>query len=365
MKKKIAIFLPHIKSGGLTHVMLLLAGGLASKDYFVELVVLNLSIEQTLKNKVPKNVKLVKINAKRTATALFPLAIYLNESKPDILLSGGPTSNCVFLLAHKIVNISCLQIITEHSLASVDVFDSKKFIDRSLPFIMRWLYKKADKIVAVSNAVKNDLVDFLKLDSMDVDVIYNPVVNKGMLEQADVNVKHCWFNSQYKVLIFVGRLETVKNLPLALKAFSLIKDEKIKFIIVGDGPEKESLKELANKLYLSDRVDLIGYKSNPYSYIKNADALLLCSKWEGLPTVVIESLALGVVPVVTSNLAGAKEIINKKELGYIAENNNPEDLAKAIVNAVNSNMNVETLKRRGNEFDLEKSIIKYEEAFTN
>lgn len=97
--KKIAIFLPHIGSGGLTKVLLTLAEALSTNEFSVDLVILNQSIPEKLENRIPKTVNLIRLNAKRTITAVFPLIKYLKTQKPSVLLSGGPTSNCIAIAA--------------------------------------------------------------------------------------------------------------------------------------------------------------------------------------------------------------------------------------------------------------------------
>lgn len=364
MTKKIAIFQPHIGAGGLTHVMLSLAAGMADKGLSVELIVLDVEIAQELKSKIPTNVQVVKVNAGRTLTAIFPLALYLIKNKPDVLISGGPSSNCIALIAKYFTKDSCRQIITEHSLPSVDVFDTEKIIDRGMPFLMKRLYLKADNIIAVSNVVANDLSNFTNIRRNKVDVVYNPVVTLKMLSLGDEAVSHQWLsNPQFKTLLFVGRLESVKNLQLALHAFALKRHESAKFIIIGDGTQRPYLESLADELLLTEHVDFMGYSPNPYPYMKLSDALVLCSKWEGLPTVLIEAMAFGTQVVATNNLDGAKEILNYGEVGFIVENNNPEKLSLGITKAINNQEQSDNLKQRALKFNLENSLQEYLKLF--
>lgn len=363
-KKQISLFLPHIGFGGLTHVMLLLADGLVKNGFTVELVILNTQIPEKLTSKLPTHVSIMKLNARRTITSLLPLILYLRKRRPNILISGGPSSNIIALLAKKISNIDCKQIITEHSLPSVDVYDSNKFLDKFIPFLMRRLYKNSNQIIAVSHAVKDDLSSFINNIKYKINVIYNPVVTERMLELAEVDTPHKWLDDPtYKVAVFVGRLESVKNLQLALHAFSLINQNKIKFVIIGNGSEKAKLQSLVEKLSLIERVDFVGYTDNPYTYIKRADVLVLCSLWEGLPTVLIEAMALETQVVVTNNLDGAKEILLDGKIGYIVENNNPELLSLAILEAIENKENTFLLKQRAFEFNFDNIIYKYIKLF--
>lgn len=363
--KKIAIFLPHIGSGGLTKVLLTLAEALSTNEYSIDLVILNRPIPNKLKNRIPKTVNLVRLNAKRTITAVFPLIKYLKTQKPSVLLSGGPTSNCIAIAASLFNKFNTKVIVTEHSLPSVDVFDSGKIIDKALPFLMRYLYPKADHIVAVSEAVAEDLSNFIKVNKSNIKVIYNPIVGHSLIQKGNAPIQHEWLDgSQYKVVLFVGRLEKVKNIPLLIESFKIANEQinNVKLLIIGDGSEKENLVELSDNLHLQNHVGFLGYIENPYPYMKKADIITLTSLWEGLPTVLIESMAFGTNVIATNNLDGAGEILLNGEIGYFVKSS-PEALANAIINGVNTEPNKNQLIDRANNFSIENSIRKYIELF--
>lgn len=363
--KKIAIFLPHIGPGGLTRILLIIGEALASRDYHVDLVMLDLPASKLSLERIPKNIHITKLKAKRTVTALFPLRKYLLTDTPDILLSGGPTSNCIAISASLFNKCNTKIIATEHSLPSVDIFDSGKTIDKALPFLMKYLYPKADHIVAVSEAVANDLSNFTKINKSNIKVIYNPIVGPSLLQKGNAPIQHKWLdNSQYKVILFVGRLERVKNIPLLMNGFKLATNQRknIKLLIVGDGGEQENLIKLTNSLNLQDHVDFLGYCENPYPYMKKADILALTSLWEGLPTVLIESMAFGTNVIATNNLAGAGEILLNENIGHYPKDD-PQSLANAIIEGLQTPANKEILINRANDFSIENSIKQYIELF--
>src|SRR5690625_4294053 len=234
MSNRIAIFQPHIGPGGLTHVMLTLAEGLIKRGYEVDLVILDIKINSEVIHKIPSKANLIRISARRTVTAVPALLKYLKDSQPAVMISGGPSSNCIALIAKLITKQSTKFIITEHSLPSVDVYDSEKKTDKFIPLLMKLLYPRSDHIVAVSNAVASDLSKFSKLRPESIKTIHNPVVENNLIESSKQKLDHPWFQDERNfVVLFVGRLESVKNLETLVRSFSYLKDhENIKLMIV-------------------------------------------------------------------------------------------------------------------------------------
>lgn len=122
-------------------------------------------------------------------------------------------------------------------------------------------------------------------------------------------------------IVTVGRLHYQKaNLRMMEVCRRLNADNlKYDFYIVGDGEERKEV-EAKIKEYELNNVHLIGYDSNPYKYIKNADMFLLPSKYEGVPTVVYEALSIGYIPIVSTKVSGITEQLGNNEYGIIIDN---------------------------------------------
>ncbi|MGB1914888.1 MAG: glycosyltransferase, partial [Paracoccaceae bacterium] len=105
-------------------------------------------------------------------------------------------------------------------------------------------------------------------------------------------------------------------------------------IIAGDGPEMEMLEKLIEDLNLSDRVALLGHVHNPYPLYKHADVFVLSSLREGLPTVLVEALALGCKVVSTDVRSGPREILRGGDLGKLVPVSDKSSLAKAMIESV-------------------------------
>lgn len=364
-RKNVAFFLPHLGPGGLTHTLLTLAGGLVSYGFNVTLITLDKKDPEYITDKISRKISIHRLKSKRIITSILPLFFLIKKVNPDVIITGGPLNNSLVALIKHLAGIKAKTILTEHSLPSVDIkLNEKKLMDKVIPFFVKQCYPLSNKIVAVSEVVAKDLANYANISVEDIDVIYNPVVGNDLIEKSFIPVKHKWLNfKENNIILFVGRLEVVKNLPLLVEALEKArKKEDVKLIIVGNGTEKEKLQAFINDYNLKEHVDFVGYSSNPYAFMRQAKALILCSLWEGLPTVLIESMACGTNIIATNNLEGAGEILENGKYGYFVEGSS-ESLANAIIQAVRSDIDSKVLETKSQEFSIEKSVEAYINLF--
>ncbi len=171
--------------------------------------------------------------------------------------------------------------------------------------------------ICVSKGVEN-LVNnqFPKLKTK---VIYNVV----KIEKSNLTI-----SSKNLFIISIARMDAsnVKQVDVLLECYakSILPSRNIRLMIIGDGVRLEEMKTLANQLKIFHLVDFKGFVANPYSYLKQALFTVLTSKYEGLPTVLIESLVCG-TPVISFDCeSGPNEIIDNEVNGLLVENQNFE-----------------------------------------
>lgn len=199
-------------------------------------------------------------------------------------------------------------------------------------------YSKMDKIICVSQECKCNFGKRFNELANKTSVIYNPIdqlkINRLSLEE---NIKNKDFT-----IISVGRLVEQKAMHRIINLAKRLKDNgiNIKFQILGDGILKQSLLDLSNRLEVSDRVEFLNYKLNPYPQIKAADLLLCCSISEGFCLVICEAMCLK-VPVISTNTTGPNEILGNNEYGFICENDE-----ESIYTAVKEFITNESLRNR-------------------
>ncbi|MFZ7281173.1 glycosyltransferase [Avibacterium avium] len=186
---------------------------------------------------------------------------------------------------------------------------------------MKYL-RKYDKVVSICDEMATQIKDKANLSNEKLFTLYNPinfdiVVKKSLLEEIENDPPY---------FIQVARLDKIKRHCDLIEIYSRLVNLGVKenLYIVGNGEEYHNLKTQIEKLHLQDRCFLLGEIKNPYPYMKNAKLFLHTSEREGLPTVLLESLVLG-IPVIAMNCkTGVQEILNYGKCGRIVEFGNKE-----------------------------------------
>lgn len=196
-------------------------------------------------------------------------------------------------------------------------------------FLAKYLYKNYLGINAVAFKIQNAIEK--KYNFKHVTTIHNPIDAKNISAMSSQELD---INDNY--VIAVGRLSEVKQFDKLIETYgkSNLFEKGIVLNILGDGPEKEVLESKIEELKLKDYVRLIPFEKNPYPYMKRAKFLILSSKYEGFPRVLIESLACG-IPVISFNCdSGPSEIITNRKNGLLVDNQDFNGLLRAMNNMV-------------------------------
>ena len=179
-------------------------------------------------------------------------------------------------------------------------------------------YSQYNTIVFVSNDNKEQFEDVYNLNINKM-VIPNYISSKRVLEKAEANFENIFKEDEINFLT-VARLTKQKAIDRLIKVHSKLIDDGYnhKFYCIGDGPEKDNLKDLINKYNVQDSFILLGKKDNPYPYIKNCDIFTLLSNYEGFPMTILESKILN-KPILITNTA-AREAVVGYDKSYITDN---------------------------------------------
>jgi glycosyltransferase involved in cell wall biosynthesis len=202
--------------------------------------------------------------------------------------------------------------------------------DRGGLLAARWSFPHADRIVAVSEGVAADLVDTVGIDAEKISVIHNPVISSRLFADAKAAPAHPWLLDKVgRVLLAVGRLTAQKDFATLLRAVALLPSD-LRLVVLGEGELRDELSELAERLGIRKRVDLPGYEANPFPSFASADVVVLSSRFEGLPTVLIEALPFACGIVSTDCPSGPREILEEGRWGRLVPCGEPAALAAAI-----------------------------------
>ena len=359
---KLALVVPSLAGGGAERVMVNLAGSFCQIGHQVDLVVASLKQRSFLH--VPSTVRVVDLNAKRTAFAVFPLVAYLRRERPKALLSTLGHANIVALIARRLAGVATRTVIREASLMSISSSTARQFRGRLVPLLAKKFYWQADAIIAQSEGIADDLSHLLGLPPDRIDVIYNPVVGPEFHERAGRALEHPWFTrGAPPVVLGVGRLDPEKDFPTLLKAFSMVRGNRnVRLMILGEGPERFVLESLAQELGIADVVTLPGFVENPLPFIAKASVLALTSRFEGLPNVLIEALACGTPVVATDCPGGTTEILEQGRYGMLAPVGDFKEVARAIEETLENPPDPMFLKSAAERFSVDAIARQYLEV---
>jgi glycosyltransferase involved in cell wall biosynthesis len=310
--------------------MLSLSSGLAARGHSVDLV-LALS-EGPYMSQIPDNVRVVELGASRTLTALPALVRYLRRERPRAMVAALSRANILALWARRITGIPERLVVNEQNTVSVLTRNAPQWRVRIVPSLARYFYRWASAVVGVSQGVADDLVESVSIPSELVKVIYNPGVTPELRQKAREDLTHPWFEEgQPPVLLAVGSLTPQKDFGTLFRAVArVIQQRPARCLILGEGSERDRLETMVRELGLEEHVSLPGFVENPYAYMARAAVFVLSSRWEGLPTVLVEALFCGASIVATDCPSGPREILRGGELGELVPVGQPEQLAASI-----------------------------------
>lgn len=360
-KKRLAVFMPSLDGGGAERVTILLLNELATRGYAIDLLVAK--GKGVYRSQVDPTINIVDFEQHRVATCLLPLAKYLKENQPAALLSVMNYANVIAIMAKQLSGAHSRLVLTEHNDAQQALRHSNSIRYRLVSILTKWLYRKADAVVCVSEGVADSIQRTLGIPRNQLSVVYNPVIHSGIRKSAEMSISHPFLPENGEpLLLAVGRLTTQKNFPNLINAFSLVrKTLSAKLVILGEGEERGNLTALIASSGLAQDVLMPGFVDNPYAWMRRADVFVLSSSWEGLPTVLIEALACGAKVVSTDCPSGPKEILENGRWGELVKVDDAEALAEGIIKTLSAGQ-TESLEKRLEVFSIKYATDRYLET---
>lgn len=349
--------------GGKGRVLLNLSNAFENRGFRVHLLLNRVSGPFT--GSLNPGIRIVHLKNTGNLSGIPFFLTYILKWKPGIILTN--------VVRHTALAIRVRNITREKTKIFPVIHNTygeafKKLPDRKKQARLKKItkyYPLCDKIIAVSDGVKDDFCSLTGIPSDSVKRIYNPVVSEELYDLALLPVEHPWFQSKEPpVILGAGRLEKAKNFPLLMDAFEIVRRKvRCRLFIVGEGSEYQFLLSRIRKSPFYEDISLAGYQENPFPYMNRAAVFTLSSSWEGLPTVLIEAIAMGTPVVSTDCPSGPREILNGGEYGTLVPMNDAEKLADAILWAFQHPVSPATLKRRAAIFSHQASTAEYLKLF--
>lgn len=295
--------IPNLIGGGAQKTVANLS--LILKEYYdIYIVTFHESVEKYTYNgkyyclnfNLTKNKLINKINLLRKIILLKKIK---KEASIDVSISFLPEADVFNMLA----SIGEKRIISIRNNLSNAAYIKGRFKN----LFMKSL-SSCSKIVAITNGVREDMITNFKIDKNKITTIYNPAMTIKFSENKMINEK--LFSTP--TIITVGRLEHQKGQWHLIRAFKKVVEEydNSMLLILGEGSLKKYLENLIKDLGLESNIKLLGFKENPYDYIKKSDIFVFPSLYEGLGNTLLEVLQLGIPIISTDCNFGPREILS-------------------------------------------------------
>ena len=323
-------------------IVLLIANDYGKKNLFLEEIPKNVEIQfvrpynlvskiaELSKNRKILNRLLLKryrYRSKRVFKSIF-LEKLSKLGKIDLIIDfdGGLKSILDNLKAEK-------KIIWIHSSIRKHKQDNKSKISRYGEEL-----KKYDKIIAICKEMNEEIKELYPFLSSEIEYIYNPLDCNNIIEQGNENIEK--MTSYEKELIerdyflAVSRLDTVqKDFETLIEGYSILKNKGIKekLYIIGEGNGRVKIEKMIEEKKLVEDVILLGEKKNPYIWIKHSKLFIHSSRYEGLPTVLLEALMMDKFIVSSNCPTGPTEILTKPKVGELFNVGDANQLAEKVL----------------------------------
>ncbi|ABC31382.1 glycosyltransferase [Hahella chejuensis KCTC 2396] len=327
-KKVLFLLKTFSKGGGVERVSANLATSLKAQGYDPEFYVFFSKEEDISQLRQDWPVTLVEPSRKsplKLISEFLRLRRHVKNNRIGVVISSKETANLISLVSLMFLP-RVMKLFTRH--CAFDVSD-QKLAPRSIKALYCMYALTRSRIVTVSEDLAHQIKAFLPYNRNKVVARANPIIDERIFTLAQESAP-----IQGDYLCAVGRLCEQKGFDLLLDAYKqalTLQPALPKLVIVGDGDDRAALEKQAADLGLTDKVIFYGFTPNPYAIIKHARLFVMSSRHEGLPTALVEAIALG-VPVVSSDCeTGPRELLDNGRYGGLAPNQNPAALAQAIV----------------------------------
>jgi len=352
--KHVCLFPGRLNLGGVGKNTLNLAEELVNQGHRVDLFLTALAGEY--KALIPDGVNLYY--GKGSAIKSFwALRRYLKSESPDILVTARDYLNLVGYGACSFLPSKVFHVATLRTTLTADRKTRSGFKYGVTQLLARFCYRYMDSVIAVSGAVADDYRSVFKIPALGV--IYNPIITNRFdsLLIGDVSPE---FNSPTKKVLAVGRLSPEKGFDVLINAFAKVaQDNRSELWILGEGPERKNLEALVSSLHLTGVVHMPGYVANPISYMGRSDVFVVPSRWEGLPTAMVEALAAGMSIVATRCPGGSAEILGDGKYGELVDVDDCSGMGKAIAMLLDEPKASGQTVTRGRSFSATTTVQQY------
>ena len=377
-KMKVLVLHGHLSMGGEERVLLNVLKNLVELNYDVDLLITwNHKENNLFENEIPKKVnyeflfnnydgksKIIKeiYRLRAKLTYLKKVEKIIKEKKYDIVIDYS--SN---LLKYNNLDIKVPVFAWIHFSLT---FGEKLSADKIEKYKKQ--YKKNEKILAICDTMRDEFVKILGMDEKKVELVYNPIDLETIRKKAENIDKKYEDYLKKDYFLQVSRLTEQKQPEHLVDIYYKLKQQGIKekLYFIGNGEKIELIRQKIREFNLENDVVLLGQIENPYPFFKNAKLFVHTAKYEGLPTVLLESLTLG-TPVVSYDCpTGPKDILGKNsEYGKLIPLNDKDTFVKEVYELMKDDEKYENYRKislvRADDFSLQNNKAKLQALIEN
>ena len=356
LRRRVAFVLPSFAGGGAERVLLTLAATLDPGDFAAEIIVIDGT--GPWRSLVPDRIPVTDLGRKRIRGALLPLARALRRSRAEIAVSTIGALNLALLALKPLLPAGLRLVVREantphrHARGGAGA----RFYRWAYPR----LYRRAARVIVPASYLVRELAEDFGVPRETIAVLHNPVDAAALAAASKPPIRAPGAGPRF---VAIGRLTHQKGFDRLLDMMAA-GPRDAHLVILGDGPDRAALEARRDALKLAERVAMSGFVGDAARHVAGADALLLPSRWEGLPNVALESLALGVPVIATPEAGGIGEIAALAPAGAVtlAKAGDAFVTAMARVRAPSGTTSRSSLLPES--FQLDNAVAKFEELLS-
>jgi len=291
-RKRLLFVINSLAGGGAERVFSTVLAGLEDQlaAYDVHVALLD---QEPAAYSLPQWVRLHQLDCRFSLVrSVRQLSALAGELRPQLVFSFLTRANVAAVAAAR--RVGCPVVISERNDTTAQLSHGR--LPAVARAIVRWAYRRADHVIAVSAGLQESLASDYRVDPRRISVINNPVDVSAIRSSGEAAPP---IDVQPGDVVMLARLEAQKNLHIAVRAFAASQVEG-RLVILGEGSLRTDLRALGHACGLGDRLVMPGHVSNPFAVLARASAFMLTSRHEGFCNSLVEAMALG-VPVLASD----------------------------------------------------------------
>ncbi len=320
---KIMQIISQLGNGGAEKLVMELSNELEKQNQVVLVSFREIREWMYFPKKLKTSIKLIELNKKEgfDVTTILKLMNVIRKEQPDV------------------INIH-LESTLKYTMMIMPFFRKTKFvytIHSNLEYSEKY-FRKFSKVWFFKNiqfiCLSEEISDKFResFPSLNFETINNGIANLEMTEKVLLvkeEIEKYKSDKNTFIMLYVGRLSYEKNIPLLLDVYSKIDEKNVKLLIIGKDSSEEQNNFKLVKNYKRNNLIYLGAKENVQDHMKYANALLLTSRYEGLPLVVLEALSLG-LPIISTPVGSLVKIIENTKNGFVSDEISTTSVVKAI-----------------------------------